>query len=141
MSGATSIAQELMRGNCVTYFTVGESMKPLLKDRQTHVTIAPIGDAKSGDILLYIRKNGALVLHRLIKLDGDFYYMRGDNTYGLERIERAQAIGVATHVYRGKGEISLKDNFGYKVYAVLWRALYPCRFLLHKAAALLRRMK
>ncbi len=136
----TSITEELKSGKTVTYFTVGVSMRPLLAERKTHVMIAPLENAaKNGDILLYVRKNGALVLHRLMKQDESFYYMRGDNTYGLERIEKAQAFGVVTHIYR-KGKTFDVQNKAYRAYVVLWRALYPCRWLLFKAKAIFRRL-
>ncbi len=135
----TSITEELKSGKTVTYFTVGVSMRPLLTERKTHVMIAPPGKVKNGDVLLYVRKNGALVLHRLIKQDESSYYMRGDNTYGLECIEKAQALGVMTYIYR-KGKTFDVKNKAYRAYVVLWRALYPCRWLLFKAKAIFRRL-
>ncbi len=141
MSTETSIVEELQSGKSVTYFTVGDSMKPLLRERKTHVTVVPHVTACRGDILLYARKNGALVLHRCIKLDADAYYMRGDNTYGLERIEKKQAIGIATHVYRNGRQIDLKGSKKYKIYTVCRRMSYPFRWTVYKAASLARRFK
>ncbi len=142
MSGVTTILDELRSGKTVTYFTVGISMKPLLSERKTHVTVAPLsGDAKRGDILLYMRKGGALVLHRCIKLDGDAYFMRGDNTCGLERIDRSQAIGTVTHIYRNGKLIDVNKSGLYAAYITLWNIIYPLRFLFKKAVAFLRRLK
>ncbi len=141
MSGVTTIVDELKSGKTVTYFTVGESMRPLLCERKTHVTVVPLDFARRGDIVLYVRKNGVLVLHRLMKIDGEAYYMRGDNTCGLERIDKSQAIGKVTHIYRKARQFSVEKSASYKVYVTLWRVIYPCRWLLQKAAAVLRRLK
>ncbi len=136
----TTIADELKNGKNVTYFTIGVSMRPLLTERKTHVMIAPIETVKNGDILLYIRKNNAKVLHRCIKQDADFYYMRGDNTYGLERIQKEQAIGVVTHIYR-KGKRFDVNNQTYKAYVSLWKILYPFRWFSYKILSAIRRLQ
>ncbi len=128
MPNYTTIAQELKEGKSITFFTKGISMRPLLIERETHVTIAPLVKAKDTDILLYIRKNGALVLHRCMKQDEVFYYMRGDNTYRLERIEKEQAIGRVTHIYR-KGKQFAVDHAVYRAYVWFWNAIYPMRFV------------
>lgn len=136
----TTIVEQLTGGNTVTYFTRGVSMRPLLRERQTHVTIAPLGDIHDNDILLYIRANGDLVLHRLIKQDGDTLYMRGDNTYGLEPIDRAQAVGVVTHIYRNGRTFAVDCNRKYTCYVVFWRAIYPLRRLAQGLRSVIRRM-
>ncbi len=128
----TTIAQELASGNAVTYFTVGVSMRPLLTSRRTHVQIAPLTQpVQKGDILLYRRQNGALVLHRCIRQDGEYYYMRGDNTYGLEPIAKHQALGVVTHIYRRGRLFGVRESVGYRCYAAVWTLLYPLRLGLH----------
>ncbi len=124
----TTIEQELENGNSVTYFTKGVSMNPLLYEKKTHVTIFPASEVKNGDIVLYIRSNGALVLHRCIKQKNGIYYMRGDNTYGLEPIKKEQAIGVATIIYRNGKSFGV-DKRSYRVYVALWRIIYPFRFM------------
>ncbi len=137
----TSIAKELKEGKTVTYFTVGVSMRPLLIERETNVMIAPLKAASKGDILLYIRKNGTNVLHRCIKQDNSFYYMRGDNTYGLECIKKEQAIGIVTHIYRKGKTFDVKGSKSYKAYVVLWHLLYPFRWFLFKLKAVVGRLK
>ncbi len=137
----TSIADEVKRGNSVTYFTVGVSMRPLLTERQTHVTIVPLESAENGDLLLYVRKDGRQVLHRCIKQDESFYYMRGDNTYALEKIEKGQAVGIVTHIFRKGKRFNVKESKGYRAYNTLWQSLYPVRLALFKMRSALRRSK
>ncbi len=140
----SSIKNELKSGNTVTYYTVGVSMRPLLSERETIVVIVP-KMAKKNDIVLYTRKSGQYVLHRLKNEDNDFYYMRGDNTYGLEQIEKSQAIGVVTHIHRKGRVIDVEASKGYKLYVLFWNFIYPVRLLLWKCKRfiirVLRRLK
>lgn len=137
----TSIEAELQSGRTVTYFTVGISMRPLLAERKTHVVIAPFKEAKNGDILLFKRENGVKVLHRCINQDKDFFYMRGDNTCGLEAIETKQVLGIVTHIYRKGKLFSVSESRAYRAYTVLWRLIYPCRWVVYKAKAAMWRLK
>lgn len=126
----TTLAEELAAGRTVTYFTVGISMKPLLRTRKTHVTVAPLPSpdaAEPGDILLYLRPGDIYVLHRLMKRDTDAFYMRGDNTYELERIHPSQAIGVVTHIYRRGQLFDVHTRRSYRLYVAVWNAIYPLR--------------
>ncbi len=124
----TTIIDELKAGNRVAFHTIGVSMRPLLIERQTNVMLRPLTNAQNRDILLYVRKNGKMVLHRLIKQDANYYYMRGDNTFGLERIARSQAFGVVEQVYRKGKYIDVSSNVLYKLYVWMWILNYPFRF-------------
>ncbi len=137
----TTIEHELKSGKPITYFTVGCSMRPLLVERKTHVMIAPIREVRDGDILLYIRKNGAYVLHRLMKQDEKSYYMRGDNTFGLEKIQKTQAIGVVTTVYKNGSYIDVNHNKKYLLYVKFWNLIYPVRWLLARCRMVLGKLK
>ncbi len=140
-STRSSIAEELKQGKTVAYFTVGVSMRPLLTERKTHVMIAPLQEGNVGDILLYVRDNGAQVLHRCLKKDEKIYYMRGDNTCGLEPIKKAQAIGVVTHIYRKGRTFDVRESKAYGAYVTLWRWLYPFRWVLFQMKNVARRFK
>lgn len=136
----TSIVDELKAGRSVTYFTVGTSMQPLLLERRTHVTIRPLAKAEAGDILLYVRENGKLVLHRLIQQDADHYYLRGDNTYELETLSKAQAIGVVSHIYRKGKTLDVKKNAAYRMYVAFWNTIYPLRLMARRVKQLIWRI-
>ncbi len=132
----TSVVDELRAGRSVTYFTMGVSMRPLLRERETHVRMVPLTDARTpveNDILLYVRDNGQLVLHRLLKRDSQFLYMRGDNTYALEPIRPEQAIGVVEQIWRKGCYIDVATDRRYRAY-IRWNRLnYPARFVWFKA--------
>ncbi len=134
----TNIIEQLEAGQTVAYYTIGVSMRPLLVERQTHVIIEPLKTARDKDIILYVRSNGSIVLHRLIKQDGNYYYMRGDNTLGIEPIKKNQAFGVVTKIYKNEKYIDVKNDFKYKLYVFFRLADYPVRFVLRHAYAYFR---
>lgn len=134
----TNIIDQLKDGQTVAYYTIGVSMQPLLVERQTHVIIEPLKKAEAKDILLYVRSNGSVVLHRLIKQDENYYYMRGDNTLGLEPIMKNQAFGVVSKIYKNEKYIDVKNDFKYKLYVFFRLADYPVRFVFRHAYAYFR---
>lgn len=139
----TTIEEELKKGNSFTYYTVGKSMKPLLIARKTHVMIYPIDRAlgiRKYDILLYKRKNGSLVLHRVIDLDDNVLYIRGDNTYSIENVSYDQVLGKVTHIYRNKRLFSVYYNKYYNAYIRFIIITYPVRFVINKIASFIIRI-
>ena len=127
MSDFTSYEQQLNAGKTVTSFTVGDSMEPLLYDRKTHVFLRkPEGELRRNDIPLYRRPTGEYVLHRIIRVGEDCYYIRGDNRTGLEEVPKDWVLGVVTQIYRNGKYISVTDP-GYRLYVFCLHLVYPFR--------------
>ncbi len=106
--------------------TLGRSMRPLFREGRDVVivqkcTVIP----KKYDVVLYERA-GKCVLHRVIKKDGDINLIRGDNTYVIERIHNSEIIGILMEFDRGNRHYTV-DNRIYKIYSVVWNAIYPIR--------------
>ena len=145
MMTETTVVDELRAGRAVTYFTKGISMRPLLRTAETHVHILPL-DAEGaeaylpGGIVLYQRPAGNLVLHRLIKQEGDIYYMRGDNTYGLEPVRREQMIGVVDTVWKNGRYIDVANDRRYRRYVKRRIKNYPTRYFFFRVKNKLRRI-
>ena len=60
---------------------------------------------------------------------GDGHYLiRGDNTFSLETVPDSAVLGVLTGFQRNGREHAAEDR-GYRLYARVWTALYPLRFL------------
>ena len=84
--------------------TVGISMYPLLKHKQYAVKIVPVNRRlKKYDVALF-RRGQQLVLHRVIKVYPDRYFIRGDNCENGEIVYDSQIIGVLTEI-KGKEPI------------------------------------
>ncbi|MCC8103907.1 MAG: hypothetical protein LIP11_17235 [Clostridiales bacterium] len=130
MSG--SILDELESSGFVVVPVKGVSMRPLLYADSSQVLIRkPAGRPGKNDVVLYVRPDGRLILHRIIGFDGDVCLIRGDNTFSTERVPLSSVKGVMDTIWRGGHEIHTSD-FQYHFYVWLWTRSYPFRLLWHK---------
>ncbi len=136
----TTIAEELKKGKSVMCFTVGVSMRPLLRERQTHVMLRPASSAEVNDIVLYLRSNGRYVLHRCRKVCDGYCLIRGDNTYDMEHVDNSQILGVVTHVYRKGRTIDVNASKPYRAYVVFWNSIYYVRYFLWRLLSVAKRV-
>lgn len=98
----------LSSGGIFTFSPRGTSMLPLIRAELDTVELIKPNELSEGDIVLYLRKNGDYVLHRIIYVsqDGSFA-MCGDNQYNLEYgIGREQIIAKVEAINRGGKHIS-----------------------------------
>lgn len=123
----TTFEEILARDGKLVYKTKGRSMEPMLRQNRDLVTIeVPVSRLQKYDVVLY--KRGAnYVLHRVIEVKEGYYLIRGDNTYGMERVPEENVIGVLTGFQR-KGKVHQATDPGYRLYARFWHAVYPLRF-------------
>jgi len=96
---------------------VGTSMLPLIRQRVDTVRLEkPSGRCKKYDVIMYQRKDGKYVLHRIVKVKKDSYVLCGDNQVVLEyNVTDDMIIGVMTALYREEECISM-DNPRYIEY-------------------------
>ena len=129
-----SIEEQLQTEGFYVSTTVGTSMWPMLRNRCDRVLIRPIepGERLSRyDLPLYLRPDGKYVLHRVIDVQADCYVIRGDNTYVKEYIPKEWILGVMTEFWRGDKHVAA-DSRTYRLYARVWRAIYPLRWFVRK---------
>lgn len=134
------IEEALNNDKTFTIPITGTSMLPLLVQGRDTVTLKKCDvPLKKGDLPLYRRKDGAFVLHRIVKVNSDnSYTMCGDNQFLKEKgIEHSQIIGVVTEIKRKDKTFSVEDK-KYQLYVKLGLLLlnirYPYkrfRYLLH----------
>ena len=149
-----TIEELLSRDGKLVYKAKGRSMLPMLRPDRDLVLIEAIDTAASSsaveatassavstsalpvpyDVVLY-KVDGKYVLHRVLRIDGDQYLIRGDNTYSVERVPADAVIGVLTGFVRDGRQISVQDR-RCRLYVRIWCALYPLR----SAFARLRRL-
>lgn len=94
----------------------GMSMYPLLINHRDSVYIEPPENLKKYDVVLFRRQSGQLVLHRILKIDNDKFYICGDNEFSKEIVHKRQIIGKMTEFCRN-GKNGKTDSFGYKLYS------------------------
>lgn len=121
------ICEHLQNGRQVKLSPKGTSMLPMIRQGRDSVILSPINrEIKKYDIVLYLRKNGQYVLHRVIKV-GKTLTFAGDNQIYIEKgIDRSQAIAIVDEFYRGNRHYSI-DNFLYKAYYIVHHYLRPLR--------------
>lgn len=107
---------------------VGVSMWPMLKNRNDQVLVSVItSPLKINDVVLFKRKDGKLVLHRIVKITDDGFIIRGDNCEHNEFVEKTQILGVLTGFYKKERYFDCNKNALYKVYIIGCRCCYPFR--------------
>lgn len=78
----------------------GRSMLPLLVEGRDAVKlVVPEHRLKKFDIALYLRDDGIYVLHRVIKVREDSYFIRGDNCLQYEIVSDSRIIAVAEGLF------------------------------------------
>lgn len=129
----TTMLSELEREGYIVIPVKGVSMQPLLYTDISHVLIRRLeGRPKKNDVVLYVRPDGTQVLHRILAFDGDTCLIRGDNTFGLERVALTCVKGVMEMVWRGKRKAEREirtTDFAYRLYVWFWNLIYPLRLL------------
>lgn len=103
----------------------GISMMPLIRSERDNIVLkVPKTAPKKYDVVLYKRKNGAYILHRILEVRSNDYVLCGDNQVQKEYgIQREQILGVLDGIYRGNTYINL-DSKCYRVYVWVW-----CHFI------------
>lgn len=143
--------QALEERGTLVYKNVGVSMMPLLRQGKDLMVIRkkdPDARCRRYDAVLYKRKNGQYVLHRVLKVRKDDYGICGDNCTDVEYgITDDQILGVMTEVVRGgkKQRVIRKDDLLYRAYVHIWCDFFPVRRMLLKcrrfAGRMLRKIK
>ncbi len=96
----SAIEKELDRAGRILQITVGDSMEPMLKNRQNAVLLEKAeGILKKYDLPLYKRPNGQYVLHRIIKVRKKDYITCGDNRWKTEVIPHEWVIACTSGYY------------------------------------------
>lgn len=120
---------------CIT----GSSMMPTLKPGRDSVLLEKCTEAsfRIGKILLFERKDGSLVLHRIRKIRGGTLIMNGDSHVWCESISREQAIACVSHIIRNEKKISCNSAVE-KLRNILWYPTLPFRAFLKKIRKVFR---
>lgn len=137
----SKIEEELERSGKILQTTIGDSMEPMLQNRQNIVVIEKAdGLLKKYDLPLYRRPNGKYVLHRILKVRKNDYIICGDNRIRRETVPHEWIIGVVSGYYKGKKFISIKDR-KYLLYVHIWCDFYYVRAALLWLKSTLARIK
>lgn len=138
----TSLLPDLLKDNgCIPLRVTGYSMRPLLRHEQDTVWLrACPKKIRPGQILLYQRFDGKLVLHRVHRiLSGNRYRMNGDAQAWCEIIHHDQLIAEAHEIQRGSHRIPCR-SLTMRLWAILWRTTRPFRPILFRMGHILKHL-
>lgn len=109
------------KGKTVSTIVSGGSMIPFLASGRDYVFLEkPRKPLKTGDIVLFTRKNGDYVLHRIKRIRPEGYYLIGDRqTYTEGPVDQSCIRCVAVKVRR-KGKILTPKSFCWWFFSHLW---------------------
>lgn len=101
----------------------GTSMLPLLKEGRDLVELESCSQErlKKGNVVLYKKNDGTLVLHRIIRVEnGEFFTVLGDHQFkNAERVNKNQIIAVACGFFI-KGRYVNEKTRWYRLYKKIW---------------------
>lgn len=104
------IREKINSGGTVAFTPMGNSMFPTLYNGADSVILTkPIFPLKKYDIVLYQRKTGSYIMHRVISVKDGEYVMRGDNQIVKEYgIKEYQIIAVVKEYVHRKKHINME---------------------------------
>lgn len=125
-----SVEALLSEGKSVEFSPSGTSMYPLFVTPKDKAVVVPYGNdikLKRGDVCVYRRKDGPLVIHRIVRVNGDSVWFCGDHHTEIEGPLPITCIkGKMTEFVR-KGKRFSVNNSGYRFLAGLWLFIRPLR--------------
>lgn len=134
------IKERLESGHLVQHLSFrGISMLPMLRQKKDSVELSPLPERlKPYDLPMYQRKDGKMVIHRIVAAKEGYYICMGDNTEQFEKVCPEQMIGIVSAFWRRERRIECTNSL-YRLYCRLWRPTRPLRILYKRAKHLLRR--
>lgn len=117
-----TLEQTLKEEGQILTVALGVSMLPCIRAKKDILHLVSVNQPPElYDIVLYRRKNGALILHRILGRNDSGYVLCGDNQYLLESgIKEQQILGVLQGFYRGDDYIECGKDPGYQIYVRIW---------------------
>ena len=128
MKANYSFSRMLDETGHIVYTTRGVSMRPLIRQGKDVVIIQKYKEPpQKYDAVLFQRQNGQYVLHRILRVYEDRYWIIGDNCITGEMVNRDQSIGKMTSLKRNNRLIKENDR-AYRFYSRFWYWIFPLRY-------------
>ena len=123
------ISKLIAEGKCVTLTAKGYSMNPCLFHLRDQITLGPWtnSDIRKGTVALVRDVRGNILIHRIIRREGNIIILEGDGNIGQQ--EKATLDGIAGIMHRitRKNRTYSSKNLAWRIYSWLWVALRPFR--------------
>ncbi len=119
---AVTLEEQLRTVGFLVLTPRGVSMWPLLRNGRDSVRIEPVADPTAlriGDVPVYRRPDGQVVLHRIRHIGKDGYFICGDHQYRMEFVPFSWVFGIMVAYYRDEKEHLLTER-AYLRYVRRW---------------------
>lgn len=111
MNEALNIRQALEKYKKIVQPIKGISMLPMLDEDKDAVELVEVkGQLEKYDLPLFQRRNGEMVLHRIIAVKKNHYLICGDNSTAVEKVPMERIVAVASGFYKNGKYVSCKDE-------------------------------
>ena len=118
------ICSALGRGQRIRLTVGGGSMTPFIRDGDV-CEVSPPSTLALGHIVLAKSRSGKYCLHRIVKIVGDHFFLRGDAQDGLEGpFATSDILGRVTMSYR-KGHARALDRGLWRFAGLIWVGTAP----------------
>ena len=87
----------------------GHSMNPLIRSNDV-VLVEKCNEYKTGDIVVAIDDRGRVLVHRIVKINDEFIYIKGDHALSIEKVELKNCLGRVVEIKNGDKTINLKKR-------------------------------
>lgn len=111
MNESLNIRQALEKYQKIVQPINGISMLPMLEAGKDAVELVAVNDRlKKYDLVLFQRRNGQLVLHRIIAVKKKHYLICGDNSIAVEKVPADWILAVASGFYKDGTYVSCRNE-------------------------------
>ena len=135
------IRKVLEQDGTFRFYPRGTSMYPVIREGKDCVILKAVPEkVKKYEAVLYKRRNGAFVLHRIVDIKDGCFVMRGDNQYVKEYgIAPEQLIGVVYMVQKDKKHHDTCALY-YRCGIYIWVKTWWIRKPIHRVLSLVKRV-
>lgn len=116
------LTETLDAGKTFVFTPTGDSMKPMLNGSTDTVTLCKKPETlKKHDVVLFTRKtDGALILHRIVKVIGDrCYTLSGDSQFYFDTDVDYDSIHAVVVSHTHNGKVISSSDLSYRLYITI----------------------
>lgn len=123
------ISRLIAEGKTVSITVKGYSMNPFLMHLRDQITLGPWtdGDIRRGTVALVRDVRGNVLIHRIIRRDGNIIILEGDGNIGLQEKATLDGIAGIMHSITRKNRTYSSKSFIWRAYSCIWMFLRPVR--------------
>lgn len=102
------VRNAVSHGEQITVDGTGDSMRPFIMPETDRITLGPLPEKlRLGDICMYLRENGAVVIHRVYAVHKNSVDMLGDGQLWVERgVPKERLVALVTERIRNGESLS-----------------------------------